>query len=253
MIKTRQPTINRAIVHIDDERDLVRLEREAFDTFLSRVRDVQTDIAESTGVESSSTALITAKSSTATDFREIRQAYRNTVMGVSHYDEEYGDSLRESLTAELGQELAIHIVDGQTLTPTIQEYLVEAIKKARNDRDKFLDRIQRERDSLATIADNLNEIELRAVELGEQIETTEKSTRLSEIDEVLETLEKRCTELAACRQERVQTRWKKEFSGFDTVSLSQYLYNDMETVTPALTDIVSCLNSIRYKRTRCLR
>lgn len=253
MVRTRQPTIDGAIVRTDEEIDLVRIERDAFEAFLNHLRSIQSHGWDISEIERNHTALTTEQSSAATGLQEIRQAYRDTVMGASHYDREYDDTLRESLKMEFGETLSNHVVDGQTLTPPVREYLVSATKQVRNQRDEFLDQLHRERESLSTVADELNEIEARAVEFDRRIETTDTSTHLSEIDATLETLEERCTSLVARRQGRIQNRSNQNISGFDSDSLLQYLYHDMETVTPALADAVSCLDIIRHKRTRCLR
>lgn len=253
MVRTRQPTIDRAMVHIDEELDLIRTERDAFEAFLARLCDLHVDEFDTTKTGGSHTAIATVQSSPSTEFREIRQAYRETVMGVSHYDQEYADTLRESLTAELGKPLADHVVDGQILTPTVHDSLVEATKRTRDDRDEFIDHLHREHDSISTIADELNRIEARVVELGGRIDTTDTSADLSQIDETLQTLEERCTSLVASRQDHIQSRGNQKLAGLNSVSLSQYLYDDMDTVTPAIADIVSCLDTIRYERTRCLR
>lgn len=241
------------MVRADEELDLVRIERDAFAAFLDHLRDIQAGGWNTAGIEHSHTALTTEQSSAATELQKIRRAYRDTVMGVPHYDREYDDTLRESLKMEFGEEVSDYVVDGQTLTPPVYEYLVAATKQVRNQRDEFLDQLHRERKSLSTIADELNEIEARVVELDNRIETTETSTHLSEIDETLKILEERCTSLVARRQERIQNRRNQDHSGFESGSLLKYLYNDIETVTPAIADTVSCLDTIRHKRTRCLR
>lgn len=241
------------MVRIDEELNLTRTERDAFERFLDRLRDLQADRWNTPEMGCSNATLATVESSPSTKFREIRRAYRETVMEVPHYDQEYGDTLRESLTAEFGGTLAGHVVDGQIFTPTIHDSLVKATKQTKDDRDEFLSRLRRERESLATIADELNDVEARIVELDKQIDGADTSTDLSQIDETLQRLEERCTSLVTHRQKRIQNRGNRTFSGFDSASLSQYLYGDMGTVTPAIADIVSCVDTIRDERTRCLR
>jgi hypothetical protein len=255
MVRTRQPTIDRALALVDEETALIETERKAFERFLARLRDVP-----ATGLEGASqatgggpTALTTGEATSSDALRRIRRAYRETVMAVPHYDREYGDTLRESLTEELGGTLASHVVDGLVLTPPIHDALVGAAEQVRDDRDSFLQQLRRERESLQTVADELNDVEAQLVELDERIEAATRSTRLAALDQRLESLERRCSELATRRQERIHNRRARELSGVDAVSLAGYLYGDLETDTPALADIASRLEAVRTHRTRCLR
>jgi len=45
------------------------------------------------------------------------------------------------------------------------------------------------------------------------------------------TIEARVADLVARRQDQIRGRGQRELSGFDSASLSQYLYDDMEAVT----------------------
>ncbi|MFC6726651.1 hypothetical protein ACFQE1_20230, partial [Halobium palmae] len=44
--------------------------------------------------------------------REVRAAYRDTVMGMAHYDDEYGEPLATNMAAEFSEELAGAVADG---------------------------------------------------------------------------------------------------------------------------------------------
>jgi hypothetical protein len=255
MVQIRQPTIDRALSLVDEEIDLVETERKAFERFLARLRDVQ-----STGLNGGSpatgggpTALLAGETTAADELHQIQRAYRETVMAVPHYEREYGDTLRESLTEELGGTLASHVVDGQVLTPGIHDALVGVTEQVRDDRDGFLRQLRRERESLRTVAEQLNDVEARLMELDDRIAATTRSTRLAALDETLERLERRCADLAARRQEQIHDRRAGQLSGVDAASLAGYLYSDLGTDTPALADIASRLDAVRTHRTRCLR
>jgi hypothetical protein len=255
MVQIRQPTIDRALSLVEEEIGLVETEREAFERFLGRLRDVQ-----SGGVEGASpatgggpTALQAGEATPADELRQIRCAYRETVMAVPHYEDEYGDTLRESLAEELGATLASHVVDGQVLTPGIHDALVGVTEQVRDDRAGFLRQLRRERESLGTVAEELNEVEARLMELDDRIAATTRSTRLAALDETLERLERRCADLATRRQEQIHDSRAGQLSGVDAASLAGYLYGDMETDTPALTDIAARLDAVQKHRARCLR
>jgi len=256
MVRTRQPTIDRATALVDEEIELVEREQEAFERFLARVRESGatgrgTVRREGTGGPA---VLAAADSRPSERLRSIRAAYRETVMAVPHYEREYGDTLRESVAAELGETLAGHVADGQVLAPALSDALVKASERARDDRADFLRYLRRERESLREAASELNDIERRAVELGERVGAASTGAQLASADESLAALERRCTDLANRRQATIHDRGVGELSGVDGTSLVQYLYaDDMETVAPVLSDVACCLDAIRHQRARCSR
>jgi len=253
MIRARQPTIDRALEPVEQEITLVRDERDAFVAFLDRLHDIQARRHDTPQTTGGATTVAMSSNSPVTELREVQQAYRETVMGVPHYEREYGDTLQESLKEELGETLASHVIAGRVLTLTIRGAIIEATEQSRENRERFLRSLRQERESLCSIAEELNDIELRLVDIAGCIDDAEKSADFTHIDETLQTLEERCTDLATQRQERIRARPSRPLAGVDTVSLSQYLYREMETVTPALTDIISCLETVRNQRRRCLR
>jgi hypothetical protein len=254
MVRTRQPTIERATTVLDEEVALVETERDAFERFLGRLRDVQPtgfDAPDPGG--GGPTVLAAGETAPSSGLRRIRRAYRETVMATPHYEREYGDTLAGSLAEELGETLAVHVVDGQLLTPPVHGALVDATERTLDDRAEFLEQLRRERRSLRTTEAELDEIEARLAKLDERITGTDRSTRLSALDETLADLERRCDDLATRRQEQIHNRRVGKLSGVDAVSLAGYLYGDMETTTPALADTAACLRAVRHQRTRCLR
>jgi hypothetical protein len=255
MVRTRQPTIDRATALVDEEIELVEREREAFERFLARVRETEATGPGTAGGDGNGgpAALVGAESQPSERLRTVRTAYRETVMAVPHYEQEYGDTLRASVATELGETLAGHIADGHVLAPALSGALVEASERARDDRADFLRSLRRERDSLEETATELNDVERRAVELGERADTDSTSARLADVHESLAALERRCADLADRRQSTIHGRTAGQLSGVDETSLVRYLYGDrMGTVTPALSDIASCLDVIRHQQTQCL-
>jgi hypothetical protein len=266
MVRTTQPTIERARDRLEAEIELVDRERAAFRRFVARLHGMGGERpapGETSGngptpgktEAGGGPAVATVHEPTPSEgLRSVRTAYRETVMAVSHYDQEYGDTLAESLAAELGETLAGHVVDGQVLTPRLYEALRAASERARDDRSDFLRHLEQERASLCDVAAELNEIESRLVELEGRVDEAPTSAHLGTVDDELAALEGRCTDLANRRQATIHGRSVRKISGVEDASLVQYLYADrLATVTPALSDLADCLDAIRHQRTRCLR
>jgi hypothetical protein len=258
---TRQPHVERALDIVEAEIALLQRERNAFERFLRRVEQVQVGTAAAgsvgrTAPEESGTAparatLVTGD--TPDGLREVRTAYRETVMAVSHYDREYGESLAEHAAAELGETVAAQLVSGAAPAPVVKRAVVGAAGEARDSRKELAAVLDRERESLQGVETDLDEIERTVYELGRQASNAARSSELAAIDADLEAAEKRCTDLLNRRQKLVHGRSTAAVSGVEGDSLARYLYSGLETRCPALADIAACLDSIRTHRTRCLR
>jgi hypothetical protein len=255
MTRATQPTIDRARALVEREIRLVDRERAAFVRFLARLDEMDTPRSESSVAASGGPVALAAPETTpSAQLRAVRTAYRETVMAVSHYEQEYGDTLRESVAAEFGSPLAGHLAERESLTPAVYSGLLEAGERARADRTEFLRRLRRELQSLERAAAELNEIEVEVVELSERVDAASTSARLADIDSSLATLEQRCTDCANSRQATIHGRSSGAIAGVDGTSLLQYLYADeTRTVTPVLSDVGSRLDAIRHQRARCLR
>jgi hypothetical protein len=255
MARATQPTIDRARDLVERETTLVEREREAFVRFLARLDEMDTPQLEgSVAASGGPVALAAPETTPSAQLRTARTAYRETVMAVSHYEQEYGDTLRESVAAEFGDALAGHLTERERLTPAVYSALLEAGERAREDRTEFLRRLRRELESLETAAAELNEIEVRVVELSERVDAASTSARLADIDSSLAALEQRCTDCANSRQATIHGRSSGVTAGVDEASLIQYLYaGETQTVTPVLSDVGSRLDAIRHQRARCLR
>lgn len=253
MTKTIQPTIDRALDRLDRERDILATERDAFRTLLRRASRIQVDgpgsMDSPTGGATTVAASVARRPSG--NLRELRESYRETVMAVPHYESEYGEPLERNLTVECGHSLASRIVDGEVLTPPVYDAFVEACRRARRERERTLQYVERERDSVERYGSELDAIESAVVDAGERIGSTSDTWTLSRIDGTLATLESRCSDLATERQEQIHDRSATDVDGIEH-GLLEYLYAEMETTTPVLADVTACLETIRRDRRRCL-
>lgn len=253
MVRTRQPEIERATDVVSHELRLLRREREAFTQFLGRIQtiDVLNEQPNSSTAEGGM-VLQGRKMATTNELQQVRTAYRETVMAMPHYEQEYDDTLEESLTVEFSATLANHVTNGQVLTEMLYDALLAKSEQARDQRDRFIGSLTRERDSLQNIAVRLDEIESRAAGLSEQIAEASTTRQLRRIDDSLVRLRDRCTDCANRRQETIHNRRVSALSGLDERSLNRYLYRELDTEFPALSDVTACIETIRNQRIRCL-
>lgn len=256
MTDITQPTIDRALTTIERERKYLESEREAFRILLRRLSDIQPDAEPNPTAGSGGGTTTVSMTSTAPaqsrNLREAREAYRETVMAVPHYESEYDDSLEENLTIECGPSLARRLIVSDDLTPATYSAFVNACKRAREERQRTLQLLKRERDSLQRFASALDAIGRDVIEQGTTIESVADTGTLSEIDDRLRALESQCEDLARDRQEQIHERSKTDVEGLE-LGFLEYLYGDLETMTPVLSDLTDCLETIHYYRLRCLR
>ncbi|MCU4716490.1 DUF7260 family protein [Halapricum hydrolyticum] len=255
MTDIRHPHIDRALAAVRAERDILEAERDAFETLLRRVSAIQVDARASTAVQSGAVtaASIARPTEVARGLGEVRDAYRETVMEVPHYEIEYDESLRANLAAEFGEPLASRIVDGTVLTRQVYDAVTDACRQARDERKRALQYVERERDRLVAFEADLTAIERDVVEAGAAIESASGTRQLSRIDDTLATLQSRCLGLANERQTQLRESDQIHVLGSDGFGFYEYLYADLETPAPVLSDAGACLKTIQGHRMRGLR
>jgi hypothetical protein len=247
----------RATDVVTDELGVIEEERDAFRRFARRLDrvDPRQPTPKSAGTASAGgmTAAVVEQQTADSALREVRTAYRETVMATPHFEREYGESLAESMATEFGPELASQIAEGASLTPVAYAGLREATAEAISDRTEFLRVLRRERESLERCAGALTEIQSALDDLYDRLAADPDSATLGTIDAQLQDLEAECETLSNARQQTVHNRSGVVLSGVDETSLAQYLYAGLETVCPALSDVTECTETIRGCRERCLR
>lgn len=255
-METRQHRIETALETLDHELSCASDERDAFERLRARIASIEpntvTPVEASVGPAGDAAVLSGRPDRPSSSVRAVRQAYRETVLSVSHFEAEYGESLAESVAAELGTTLATRLCDGGRLTPQVHDTLLAACDRAIEERETYRETLETERTSLCRTRDRLDEIETRAVELGRAIDATTASREYGAIDRELRGLEADCDSLVERRQELLHGRSTAGLVGISGERLLRLLYDDCDVTCPALADVASCLDTIRTHRERCL-
>lgn len=242
MVSVTDPCLDRAMEIVQSEIDILTAERDAFDDFLARLADISTDHLDVSPTDvGTAGATVVDQSQPTSNLEAVRTAYRETVMAVPHYESEYGESFVEHLGAEVDATLASQIAHGTVLTEPVLAALRAATEDGRSNRHDLIAELQRERDSLTQVVSTLTEIERQTHRIGTQLPADTQDSLGAE----LTALETRCADLANTRQQTIHGRAATAWSGVDEDSLLRYLYADLETETPALSAIGSCLATIR--------
>lgn len=243
-----------------EERSRTVAERDAFVRFARRV--AQLDETTATTSQSRSgpgpgpgpEGGILSQSSTTDDRLErVRDAYRETVMGVSHYEEEYGDTLPESMAAEFCDEVATAVRDGTRFTPQLKGTLLQGSEQSHTERKAFLRALDCERDALDSAKAELADVR-DALERLDARPLPEKSLTDLGVDwDRLTDLEGRCQRVVEERQERIHTGYPNLPSQARGVGFHEYLYGSFVATHPVLAEGAEVLADIRTARRRILR
>jgi hypothetical protein len=179
---------------------------------------------------------------------ELLEAYRKQVLETLDYEEVYGDSCYESIRTELTPSLADALTEDQPLTQQRKRNLLIATNTAIESRFALCEPIDRERNSLEGIQNDLTGIESTLRDLPNcslrRLAFEKFVTVWESYDELLE----RCDELAETRQRDLQEYESLGGSLGETHAINDYLYAGLETQFPALRAVTEMRQTIEQYR-----
>lgn len=236
-----------ALTHIPEaqselnaERERVTTEQNAFTAFQREVSEIKPMRPAPKQIPVRSTHTGSAN----TQVEQIRQAYRETIMSMSHYETEYNEPIEANMTAELGGEMATAILDGREFTQQVKSGLISQCGEARKRRKKLiilLEREQRRLDNAETELEAiLSEFESEATELDPDHTFSELSNIWARLGKV----ENRCREF-------IQTHPAAQGnSPYNRADFPGYVYNSLSTSHPVLSEGIGIFERItEYRRT----
>jgi hypothetical protein len=251
----RYPHIEQAREVVETERTYIQREIEAFDRFLVRLADIPSEVHAAANAQTQTTVVRSVSPSVgrgAGRLEALTTAYRETVMAVPHYEDEYGDSLAESLTAEFGSTLAFQLIRGEALTGRTREAVLDAARGSRDRRHRLLQILDAEAESLEDASEELRSIEQEYLSLKDRIDAETQSSTLSAIDSQLEPLEQQCLDIVEHRQQRVREE-SVAFRTDENITILEFLYEGMRPATPVVQTAGDILERVREARKRCLK
>ena len=213
---------------LDAERRAVTAELDAFDAFVDRIEAVSArEPAPAGGVRGLD------RGGEPSGLAAVRDAYEETVMSVPHYDEDYGDTYRESVVAELGPEIGTALTEGERLQPYLKRVTVGKARSCRGDRERFLELLDVESESVAAVGSELRDLEteLRGFDAGAPAAGAYGA--LEAEWRRLDVIEGEIDRLAADRQRSI-IRQRREFTIPSAPDVPTYLYHAFDADYPLL-------------------
>lgn len=239
-MKSGSEWIGDAIACLDEELSLVRNEIEAWNSFrevvrLSRAATVQVAHGEAAGTTGSTAA------------RTLRERYRETVMSSSDYDEQYGDTIAESLVAEFGGTITEALCSEGELRPRIRRNLLVATSDRIDEREEYVRLLRAERQSLRESMTELEGVESRLKSIHPPTDPSASLEVRIEAWSALEDLESRCVRIASGRQ-RFLTEELRSDLGAEVIPFIEYLYQSCGARHPVLRGVSDTLRRIEETR-----
>nr|WP_237561114.1 hypothetical protein [Halococcus sediminicola] len=229
-------------------------ERRAFTSFIDRLSDFSVESIDSnTSLDCSTPVQIvleqTQSSHSESDqLARVRELYRETVMGVEHYSDEYGDSFDESIVEEFGSETAAAILNSDQLTPQLRDRLIEAGNRARESRHALLQGLENEHNALQSADEALTELgaDLDDVLSAHSFQTW-PDEELATVRKDLHARERECDRLAVDRQSTLHEQ-RVPSTHHIGLEFTEYLYRSLPVTFPVLADIASLTETLRTAR-----
>lgn len=230
---------------LDAERQAVTAELEAFDAFVDRIEAVPArepaPAGEVHGLD---------RGEGGTGLAAVRDAYEGTVMSVPHYDEDYGDTYRESVLAEFGPEIGTALTEGRRFQPYLKRVTVGKARSCRSDRERFLELLDVESESVADIGATLDDLGSELDGFDDGAPAAGAYGALEAEWRRLDAIEAEIDRLATERQRSI-IRQRREFSIPSAPDVPTYLYHAFDADYPLLSLCVTLRERVtKYKSER---
>lgn len=225
------------------EEERVTAEQSAFISFQRKVSEIE---ATSTVSKKVGAASMHPKLGDG-NIKQVRNAYRETIMSVPHYKMEYDEPIEANMAAELGDEMAAAVLDGGQYTKPIKRRLISQCNDARQRRKELLIVLEREQRRLenaeAELRDIVSDFEDEATGLDSDHTFSELSDMWSRLGEV----ENRCREF-------IENHSEAHGNGLHgRPEFREHLYNSVSTTHPVLSEGIRIVDQIIMRRRTALR
>lgn len=249
-----------AVAHISTARSLLEEERariadeaEAFASFGRRVAAV--DVPDQPRADGGPTATKTLETPGGDGIDAVREAYRDTVMSVPHYEVEYDESLARNMHHEFGADVAGAVERGGSLTPQLQATLVDRSCTAHDQRVSLLRQFETEDEALDAADRTLQRCRRSADRITDAPLERYTYDELFAEWRLIDDRQTAADAVLAERQETVQDRDRANGTSGDEPSFEEYLYGPMEVTYPVLaagTAVAERLGDARVRVSRAL-
>lgn len=210
-------------------------ERDALDRFIRKVSNISVGSAPLQRSNNGAAPLVQRRRSDG-ELAEIKQAYRDTVMSVPHYNDEYDEPLQVHMGAEFDEDLATAICEGEQFTPQLKQAVLNFATQARDERDALLVALDHEAQALSEANSSLRSIDNRITALSKRPLPKQSFEELQGGWNELRGLRTRCQDIITDRQRSIHDGVSVGRRLNDTMHFHTYLYHALPVTYPVLAE-----------------
>lgn len=166
----------------------------------------------------------------------VRDAYRETAMSVPHYEAEYDDTYERSVAEEFGPELACALTRGSRFHAECKRSLLDAAETAIEERERFLDAIESETESVDRAASRLAPIRSEVASTARTDFSEDGFGTLDAYRARTEVLIDDCDRIAARRQRELASH-ERDLAIDGDLDVPSYLYQRLDATYPVLATV----------------
>jgi hypothetical protein len=229
--------LDEALDTIERERTILTAEIEAFEEFLAVVGSITPQSSSGPGVRSVRTA-----SGQTDPFRSLREGYESTVMAVSHYDSEYGESYEEHVHAEFGPDIATLLSTGQRFECHHKQAVAVGTEQLIDQRRCLLNALDEEQQSIERFVEPVRSV-IDAIETLGATPGGNSPKIQDSYQRRLDVLESRCHNLVEARQSEIVDDRRALSLSINGPDIPSYLYVDLPVTYPVIAPLTAVLEA----------
>lgn len=241
----------------ESERERTRTEARAFARFARRLDRIDTASPAATvrkpAAGPQTKTLLRPPDGTGEGIRAVREAYRETVMAVPHYEEEYDEPLAVNVAEEFDPDAAAALASADRLTPQVKRALAQAATDAGEGREELIDALDAEIASLENYGEMLSELERSLDRLDERPLPDQSFDELRERWEEVDRLRTRVEDVLADRQDEIRSGRTLRGGFPDPWTMYAYFYQSIQTTHPVLREGARVLADLSIAEDRLAR
>ncbi len=246
----------KALEACERERDRTRTEARAFGRFARRLDRIDTAAPAATVREPAAgprTTTLVRPPDAGEGIRAVREAYRETVMAVPHYEEEYDEPLAENVAAEFDPDAAAALAAGDRLTPQVEAALSQAATDAREGREELIASLDAEIASLEDRGEAISELERSLGRLDDRPLPDQSFDELRERWGEVDRLRTELEGVLADRQDEIRSGRTLRGGFPDPWTMYAYFYQSIPTTHPVLREGTRLLADLSTAEDRLAR
>ncbi len=239
MGETPELFVEDALTIVENERQIIADELDAFRAFQSALESTtpQQPVRPAAAAQQ-------YRSRSSDQFASLREAYRETVMAVPHYETEYGESLATNVEVELGPDIATMLTSAGQFSTHHKQALACGVGETIQNRERLFDALAEEQASLERFHGSVQSV-LSAVESFERVDSATGPPALEDgYKKRLATIERRCQTLIDDRQAEIVGDRRALALPISGPDIPSYLYGTLPVTYPVIAPLTSLLESV---------